>query len=342
MAISRASAIDWVLELEQVAHSTSFSDEEKEEEEVLTGTLTGNSGYNHEEALQQPSVQQQPFVLQPMPPLQCQQNQPLHAPPLPPAPEVPPPPPSADGSGHCYEEYLDEGKSKLLLFAIATGLFNGDHLIAEMDDELYKSLMKKVKTKFAKVKIEDYVKEVGCCCKERGLKINKCSNKCKAKVKALLYATLPLKTDDQEFLIEEEAQFLRALEAAAAEKRPSEEANDDWNFAWRMALPFLHLYCCLTLDEVKVLMANEFWVWDKDQLSTRNSDARPPSYFEVLAEKWNNLDLELTTEALPELHSNFAEPILLWFVDMPGTTNAEQIKRKVSGCWASLAEVCCM
>jgi hypothetical protein len=150
-------------------------------------------------------------------------------------------------------------------------------------------------------------------------------------------------------LIAEEAQFLRALEAAAAERMPAAagvDSEDEGNApdgtrnpAWHTPLPYLRLYCCMTLDEVKVQMADQFRVLDKDQLSARNSDVRPPNYFELLADKWNDASLNFTTERLPELHSNLADPILLSFEDMPGKTNPEQIKRKVAGSRASLAQV---
>jgi hypothetical protein len=57
-----------------------------------------------------------------------------------------------------------------------------------------------------------------------------------------------------------------------------------------------------------VHMADQFCVLDKDQLSARNSDVRPLTYFELLAEKFNDPLITFTTESLPELHQNFADP----------------------------------
>jgi hypothetical protein len=129
---------------------------------------------------------------------------------------------------------------------------------------LFNTLTKNVKLKF-KVLLGDYVKEVGCRCKERGIRINKCSNKKKELMKEELYKMPITEQEDIDWLIGKEAQFLRALEAAAAEKRPTAAPKADsdnkgmapdgmQNPAWCTALPYLRLYCCLTLDDVKVAM----------------------------------------------------------------------------------------
>ena len=76
-------------------------------------------------------------------------------------------------------------------------------------------------------------------------------------------------------------------------------------------------------------MADQFRVLDKDQLSARNSDVRPLTYFELLAEKFNDPLITFTMESLPELHQNFAKLIGINFEDMPEKTTAEQMKRKV-------------
>jgi hypothetical protein len=44
-------------------------------------------------------------------------------------------------------------------------------------------------------------------------------------------------------------------------------------------------------------MADQFHVLDKAQLSARNSDVRPLTYFELLAEKFNNPLITFTTES---------------------------------------------
>jgi hypothetical protein len=173
--------------------------------------------------------------------------------------------------------------------------------------------------------------------------LDKCSNWKKQCIKQELYNVLPLNPVDIKWLIDKEAQFLRALEAAAAKKTPSAAAvadnNGDKTPSWHMYMPYLRLYYCLTLDEVKVHMSSQFQVMDKEELSARNLDMQPPTYWQLLADKFNDKTLSFTTEILPELHEMFSEPIELSFDKMPGPTNAEQMKKKVAACWAMLVAI---
>jgi hypothetical protein len=79
--------------------------------------------------------------------------------------------------------------------------------LAELEDEPCKTLMTEVKNKF-KVNIPELIKEVGRRCKQRGLRINKCSNIKKQAIKDQLYSMLPLNPLDIQWLIAEEACFL--------------------------------------------------------------------------------------------------------------------------------------
>jgi hypothetical protein len=169
--------------------------------------------------------------------------------------------------------------------------------IAELEEEPYLTLVKNVNIKW-KVRKPDYITEVGQHCKERGLRINKCSNMKKQKIKEELYKMFPLHQIDIKWLIEKEAQLLQALEAVAAEKRPAfaplaDDNDDPKNPAWHTHLPYLHLYCCLTEDDVRQHMASQFCVMDKAELSARNSNLQLPTYFELLAEKFNDASAPL-------------------------------------------------
>jgi hypothetical protein len=188
----------------------------------------------------------------------------------------------------CEDEYSKQKNSKSLLFAMACGVKDeSGRRIAELEEEPYKSLIQKVPIKF-KVNNPDYIKEVGCHCEERGLQINKCSNWKKQHIKQALYDMLPLNPLDIKWLIGKEAHFLHALEAAAAEKRPTSASaamdDDDKAPAWHTHLPYLCLYCCLTLDEVKVHMSSQFCVMDREELLARNSELCPSTYWQLLSD----------------------------------------------------------
>jgi hypothetical protein len=275
---------------------------------------------------------------------------------IPTPPTVPtqiPTPPTPFGPGRCESLYSEKGNNKLLLFAMCCGIKDKDgRRITELDEEPYASLGKKVKTmKKFKVGRDDLIEEVGHRCEERGIRKNKCSNWKKEKIKEELYKTLPLREVDIQWLIAEECHFLQALKAAVGKVRPAaanqadtdEEVDAQGNRlpAWRTPLSFLWLYCCLTMDEVKAEMAKQFHVMDREELSAWNSDQRPAMYFQFLADKFNDPLIKFVTESIPEVHSDFCEPIRLRFQDMPGTATAEQMKKKVAGCHALLAQVCC-
>jgi hypothetical protein len=167
-----------------------------------------------------------------------------------------------------------------------------------------------------------------------------------------LYEHPPTNELDIEFLITEEAKFLKNLQDAVSEKRPSAAAatgsldsDDDDNDnngktpAWHGFLPWLRLYCWMTLDDIKQEMTRQFCMMDREELSARNSDLRPLMYLELVADKFNDPDLVFHMECIPELHEQFTELIALRFQDMPGKATAEQIKKKIAAARANLAEV---
>eukprot|EP00978_Attheya_sp_CCMP212_P046550 scaffold398330_cov24-Attheya_sp.AAC.1 len=59
-------------------------------------------------------------------------------------------------------------------------------------------------------------------------------------------------------------------------------------------------------------------------LDARNSSSRPPTFYEIVAEKFNDSAFNPTTEALPNLHEYFANPIELKFEDAPTPTSPDK------------------
>jgi hypothetical protein len=131
------------------------------------------------------------------------------------------------GPGQCETLYSEKGNNKLILFAMCCGIQDKDgQRIAELEEEPYSSLLPNVnKMKKFKVGREDLIEEVGHHCEERELRINKCSNWKKDKIKQELYKTLPLKDIDIAWLIAEEARFLQALTAAVGKATPAAAAG---------------------------------------------------------------------------------------------------------------------
>jgi hypothetical protein len=55
----------------------------------------------------------------------------------------------------------------------------------------------------------------------------------------------------------------------------------------------------------------------------------PPTYFQVVADKFNDPDLVFSTDGAPDLHEMFTEPIEIRFQDMPGKVTAENKVKKM-------------
>jgi hypothetical protein len=107
----------------------------------------------------------------------------------------------------CHDAYLEFGNCKPMMLAICCGVMNGKRKIAEMDEEPYATLLKKVKLKH-KVNKKHYIEEVECCCLQKGIRVNKCSNKLKQAVKEELYKMPITEQADIDWLKEEEGKFL--------------------------------------------------------------------------------------------------------------------------------------
>jgi hypothetical protein len=74
-------------------------------------------------------------------------------------------------------------------------------------------------------------------------------------------------------------------------------------------------------------------------LDARNSDARPPTYYEKVAELYNS-DIMYVSCALPELHSTFADSMVLSFDEMPGgAITADEAKTRLGEARAKMISV---
>jgi hypothetical protein len=58
--------------------------------------------------------------------------------------------------------------------------------------------------------------------------------------------------------------------------------------AWRGHAPYMRLIMCLTCDDVKAAFRRSGDVMSRQQLDARNSEARPPTAFELMAARWND------------------------------------------------------
>ena len=100
------------------------------------------------------------------------------------------------------------------------------------------------------------------------------------------------------------------------------------------------MYLCMTEDAAKTALMQGAKSTKKDELDARNSGLGPSSFEEVVATLYNDRNLNLSTEALPDVDSMFAEPIDLPFASMPGgAITAEIVKTKLADARAKLVQV---
>ena len=72
-------------------------------------------------------------------------------------------------------------------------------------------------------------------------------------------------------------------------------------------------------------------------MEARKHDNCPITFYEIVAEDFNNDDIRFTTQAVPELSYKFAHPSDLYFHDMPGgAITTDDVKSWYSASHASL------
>jgi hypothetical protein len=67
---------------------------------------------------------------------------------------------------------------------------------------------------------------------------------------------------------------------------------------------------------------------DRSTLQSRNSADRPPNFKEIVAAKFNNASFEPELYPVPDLHEDFAQPILLSLDKIPGLVTPDQVENQ--------------
>lgn len=94
----------------------------------------------------------------------------------------------------------------------------------------------------------------------------------------------------------------------AQQEQRDEEARQAGG-PWRGRLPYLRLMLCLTEDDaIKAAFLRRADARTRLELDARNSDVRPPTVFELIANKWNDKDFNPLT-GVSDCHEDFAIPI---------------------------------
>jgi hypothetical protein len=108
---------------------------------------------------------------------------------------------------------------------------------------------------------------------------------------------------------------------------------------WNSPFPWMRLYHCSLDDDVLELLKTSSDCMTRPELDARNSQERPPLYWQTIADKYNSDEI-YDSYALPEIHSRFAESIELKFSDMPGgAMTADDVKWRLGEARAKMIAV---
>ena len=234
--------------------------------------------------------------------------------------------------GACQLLYEKNGNSVQLLLAMALGLQQEDERYCAMvEEEPYKSVKNPRSVQPTKAQLHDEVSR-RLLARNKTLKKNVMK---KPEYTAWLRANPEHSAPCVNWLLREEMLFHNSLVQGEEEKTDA-KAGTQWNTMY----PFLRLYLSMCTDRARRALRTKDDPMDRQSMEGRKNDDRPMTFYEVVAEDFNNGKIVFTTESLPELSYVFAQPISLYFHDMPGgAITADDVKSRFSACRANLIHV---
>lgn len=144
--------------------------------------------------------------------------------------------------------------------------------------------------------------------------------------------------DDIKFLTKEVKDFESKLTAATKECNSEVELHKGVE-AWIGAEPFLCLYHVMMDYEICIAYAYLNQVLNQTELDARNSVIRPPYFYDLAANLYNNPTFNPETHIYSELHADFNQPIKILFKDAPTPVTPHKIKEKIADIQARLVVI---
>lgn len=237
-------------------------------------------------------------------------------------------------ASECKLLYEEKGNCRKLLMCMALGLQANGRDIGDPSKEPYASATLKQSFVASSLMLKQE-------CKRRAVQQEKpdVKNKYWNKIKCVewLVANPVTNLADIAWLIATEKELYDVLTAEAIEREAIKKDNANWT----TNEPFLRLYLCMCDDKAREALLRKDDILDREALDARNNQYRPPTFYEVVAELYNDRDTPYVTESLPDLHQNFADVLILDLEDMPGgEITADEVKRRFADCRAKLIKVC--
>lgn len=153
-------------------------------------------------------------------------------------------------------------------------------------------------------------------------------------IKFLMENPIPDGCTDRTWVEEEIKIMANHIESMRLE---TQKENCSGGNSWVNHEPFLCLYHTLNDDEVQEHLLKQFDSKDQYKLDARNSVVRDMDFYEIAAEKFNNIYWVPTSLRLPHLHSDFSELIELPMKYHP--IDAKTVKKRLGIAWAQMVLV---
>jgi len=95
---------------------------------------------------------------------------------------------------------------------------------------------------------------------------------------------------DKAWLLQKEASVAEAIDAAENEKETLQLVQQEKASAskWTDMCPWLRLHMCMCDDQARAALGTLDDAWDCATLNARNNDDRPPDWFEIVAELYDD------------------------------------------------------
>jgi hypothetical protein len=129
------------------------------------------------------------------------------------------------------------------------------------------------------------------------------------------------------FLQAEEEKFFSILDMARIESRTiaSTKASAGTSGIVLTRTAVLRLIHCIIEDNVRETFLRRHDLLQRDGLDARNAPGRPPTWNQLIANKFNDPNFQAVTEVFSELHSDFGEEISINRSDCPNNITPEQV-----------------
>ena len=144
---------------------------------------------------------------------------------------------------------------------------------------------------------------------------------------------------DVQFLVSE-VDRVQIMMTAAQQEQQNEDVALQQGTDWRGNIPYLRLIHCLAKDSIKPAYLRQHASWSRQMLDARNSEARPPTAYELIADCWNSESFNPST-VCSDCHPDYSSSIRLSYSTIQNMqkATARKVEDKLTHLRASLTRI---